>query len=346
MNKYIIKNNKISKYYCIFNKKNGFMMRNGYDGIEPFMRLEGPELLDISITNYCENNCDFCYRKSNVNGKHMSLENYKNIIKQASDLGVMQVALGGGNPNQHPDFIEILKITRELGIIPSYTTNGIGLTEEVLKASKEFCGAVAVSLYEPYTESYEAIMKLINNKIKTNIHFILSSKTIDNAIKLLNKIPKEIEGINAIIFLNYKPQNESDRDNLKNTKKISEFFHIINHKILPFKVGFDSCSISFLVKEVNDLNIESVDFCEAGRFSAFISEEMKMYPCSFMINKIKGEDLHIKDIENVWTNGEDFKLIREKINNNNCGKCKYFDICHGGCKIFEINSKDCISLST
>ena len=71
-----------------------------------------------------------------------------------------------------------------------------------------------------------------------------------------------------------------------------------------------------------------------------------MYPCSFMINKIKGEDLHIKDIENVWTKGKDFKLIREKINNNNCGKCKYFDICHGGCKIFDINSKDCISLST
>ena len=86
MNKYIIKNNKISKYYCIFNKKNGFMMRNGYAGIEPFMRLEGPELLDISITNYCENNCDFCYRKSNVNGKHMSLENYRNI-KNNSRVG-------------------------------------------------------------------------------------------------------------------------------------------------------------------------------------------------------------------------------------------------------------------
>lgn len=346
MNRYIIKNNKKSKYYCIFNKKNGFMIRNGYDGIDPFMRLEGPELLDISITNYCENNCDFCYRKSNVNGKHMSIENYKNIIKQASDLGVMQVALGGGNPNQHPDFIELLKITREFGIIPSYTTNGRGLTEEVLKASQKFCGAVAVSLYEPYTESFKAIRKLINNKIKTNIHFILNSKTIDKAIKILDELPQEIEGINAIIFLNYKPQKEYDIYNLKNTEKLSDFFHIINHKPLPFKVGFDSCAISFLVKEINDLNVESVDFCEAGRFSAFISEKMKMYPCSFMINKIKGEDLHIKDIENVWTKGEDFKLIREKINNNNCGKCKYFDICHGGCKIFDINSKDCISLST
>lgn len=64
------------------------------------------------------------------------------------------------------------------------------------------------------------------------------------------------------------------------------------------KVGFDSCSISFLIKEIDNLNADSVDFCEAGRFSAFISEEMKMYPCSFMINKIEGED---------------FKFIREQI---------------------------------
>ena len=272
----------------------------------------------------------------------MSLENYKKIIQQASNLGVMQVALGGGNPNQHPDFIEIIKMTRELGIIPSYTTNGKGLTEKILKASQKFCGAVAVSLYEPYDESYKAIRKLINNEIKTNVHFILSSKTIDNAINLLNEIPQEIEDVNAIIFLNYKPQNKDARLCLKNAEKLKEFFNIINHKKLPFKIGFDSCSISFLAKEIEDLNIDSVDFCEAGRYSAFISEEMKMYPCSFMVNTIEGEDLHIKDIENVWTNGEDFKLIREKINNNNCGKCKYFDICHGGCRIFAINSKDCI----
>ena len=342
MNQYIIKNNKKSRYYCIFNKKTGFMIRNGYDGIEPFMRLEGPELIDISITNYCENNCKFCYRKSNINGKHMSLENYKKIIQQASNLGVIQVALGGGNPNQHPNFIEIIKMTRELGIIPSYTTNGRGLTEEILKASQKFCGAVAVSLYDPYSESYKAIRKLINNKIKTNVHFILSSKTIDNAINLLNEIPQEIQDINAIIFLNYKPQHENDRDILRNSKKINKFFNIINHKKLPFKVGFDSCSISFLVREIENLNINSVDFCEAGRFSAFISEDMKMYPCSFMINKIEGEDLHIKDIENVWNNGQDFKLVREKINNNHCNKCKYLNICHGGCGFFDINSKDCI----
>ena len=66
----------------------------------------------------------------------------------------------------------------------------------------------------------------------------MNSKTIDKAIKILDELPQEIEGINAIIFLNYKPQKEYDIYNLKNTEKLSDFFHIINHKTLPFKVGF------------------------------------------------------------------------------------------------------------
>ena len=61
-----------------------------------------------------------------------------------------------------------------------------------------------------------------------------------------------------------------------------------------------------------------------------------------MINKIKGEDLQKRNIEDVWRDGKEFRVIREKINNNNCNKCNYFNICHGGCRIFDINAKECV----
>jgi len=54
----------------------------------------------------------------------MALCDYKNIINQASEMGVFQVALGGVNPNQHPDFIEILEYTASKEVDPNYTTNG------------------------------------------------------------------------------------------------------------------------------------------------------------------------------------------------------------------------------
>lgn len=121
------------------------------------MEKTGPELLDVSITNYCERGCDFCYRGSNKNGKSMSLELYEKILKNAEQTGVFQIAIGGGNPNQHPQFIEILKLTRKYGIIPSYTTNGQGMTKEIYEASKKYAGAVAVSWYSPSDDAKKVI---------------------------------------------------------------------------------------------------------------------------------------------------------------------------------------------
>ncbi len=74
----------------------------------------------------------------------MALVDYKNVIEQAAEMGVFQVALGGGNPNQHPDFVEILESTASKGIVPNYATNGRGLGNDILEATRKHCGAVAV----------------------------------------------------------------------------------------------------------------------------------------------------------------------------------------------------------
>ena len=194
-------------YSTIFNQRSGLLIRSDDEfGNDPFWCSYGPELIDISITNWCDKGCSFCYKKSSRTGTHLSLDAYKSVLQQAAQMRVLQVALGGGNPNQHPDFCEILRLTRdEYNIIPSYTTNGRGLSEDVLTATKKYCGAVAVSVYEPYDEAFFAIQKLLDYGIKTNVHFLLSSKSIKTAIDWLHNLPSALEGINAIIFLNYKP---------------------------------------------------------------------------------------------------------------------------------------------
>lgn len=137
MGEILLKKNHEGNYLLLFDKNSGVSVRVGIDGKDPFWNPKGPELLDISITNYCEKGCSFCYRGSHIAGVHMSIEEYECIIRQAARVGVVQVALGGGNPNQHPQFIDILKLTRKYGIIPSYTTNGLGMTREIYEASKK-----------------------------------------------------------------------------------------------------------------------------------------------------------------------------------------------------------------
>lgn len=340
MSQAVVVNKKKSNHYFYFNKSNGLSFRTEYKGFsEPFWAEEGPELLDISITNYCEKGCSFCYRNSNVNGKHMDLNDYESILRQLKDTYTYQIALGGGNPNQHPEFVKILEMTRTVyGIVPSYTTNGMGLTEKVIEASKKYCGAVAVSYYEPQEEFVNAIEKLVNAGIKTNVHFLITSENVTKAIELLFSPPKYLDGINAIIFLNYKPvgKNKSDKLLFKKSNLVNDFFDAVKkHDLKKFKIGFDSCTISGIVKHLN-INSKFIESCEAGRFSAFISEEMNLYPCSFMEPTTKGVDLKIMSIIDGWTESESFQSIRANLSDNICKSiCEYEELCSGGCPVFN-----------
>lgn len=327
-------------YKTVFNQQTGILIRlEDQIGNEPLWCTCGPELIDISITNWCDRECNFCYKKSGKTGHHLSIENYVKIVDQAAKMKVLQIALGGGNPNQHPDFCEILRLTREkYNIVPSYTTNGRGLNRHILTTSKKYCGAVAVSAYEPYEETFSAIQKLIDLGIRTNIHFLLTSNTINTAVNWLRNPPIIFNEINALIFLNYKPIGRSPNlDQLLNKcKDISTFFQLIQNRY-PFKIGFDSCSISGITKFTNISPIFT-ERCEAGRFSMYISEQMKMYPCSFMIDKIEGIDVRTDNIQKEWVNNEIFRQFREITNNPRCKICAGFSRCEGGCHIFpEIN---------
>lgn len=324
-------------YSIMFNKKTGYFVRAEEKGYpEPLWSKHGPELLDISVTNWCDKGCSFCYRKSTTKGNHMELADYELIMRQAREMDVLQVALGGGNPNQHPDFIEILKTTVDHGIVPCYTTNGRGLTNEILQATSDLCGSVAISAYEPYTEFRSHLEKLIAYGIKANIHFVTDSQSIDTAIAWLENPPWFLEGINSLIFLNYKPigRNPDMGMLLKDPVKIRRFYDLVNQNTNTLKIGFDSCSISGVVKYVN-VNASFYEGCDAGRFSAFVDENLRMMPCSFMTNTNWYGDLRTDRMIDIWQENPYFKKYRGNILNNGCTSCAFQKTCMGGCPFIE-----------
>ena len=130
--------------------RTGILDKDGHDTNEdPFMR-KMPSLIDVGIMGRCKNAhlCTIgCYQGKRSDGKNMTLEDYKSIIDQVKDH-VYQIALGGaGSPDEHENFEEILQYTVQNGIVPNYTTSGIGVTEDIARLTKAHCGAVAVSLY-------------------------------------------------------------------------------------------------------------------------------------------------------------------------------------------------------
>ena len=347
---FIIKRFAREHYTAIFNPNSGFFARmedQGHD--EPFWAEHGPELLDIAITNWCDRGCSFCYRKSDESGSHIRLEEYEEIIRQAHDMHVFQVALGGGNPNQHPQFAEILRLTREkYGIVPNYTTNGRGLTSSVIEATAKYCGAVAVSAYPPYTETTDAIELLRASRITTNIHFILTSKSIDTAIEWLKRPPRFLTMANAIVFLNYKPVGRfaDEKLLLNRSARVQEFFKLATNIRQSFRVGFDTCTITGLAR-LGDAPEVSLEGCDAGRFSLFVSEKMEVYPCSFMVEAgYHGIPLKGSSLAEIWRSHPGFQRIRAKHTQKGCAACKTPRQCLSGCPLFpqmNLCSQNCVT---
>ena len=173
-----------------------------------------PELVDISISNHCTKGCDFCYRDSKCNYSFMSLDDYEYLIKQLKHPhwgNVFQVAIGGGEPLEHPDFMKIIDVTWESGVVPNFTTNGKYLTNDLIVALKDKVGAVALSTLDIKTIDKEVIQNLRMNNIKCNIHYVLNQHNLRQAIDILKgKHNRYLQDANSIIFLTYKPFGRAD----------------------------------------------------------------------------------------------------------------------------------------
>lgn len=337
-------------FKSIFNTKTGFYMRtgvldeNGVDtGVDPFM-ASFPELIDIGImghcihglTGKCKESGVQCYQHGDIShNPHMTFEDYRYIIDECRGK-TFQVALGGcGDPDQHLDFEKILAYTVDNDIVPNFTTSGFGLTEDKIKLCKQYCGAVAVSWYRSkYT--IDAIEKLVNAEVITNIHYVIGNNSIDEAIGLLenNGFPK---GINAVIFLLHKPVGLGAEDNVLNKEdtRVKKLFNLIDKNIYPFKIGFDSCTVPGILNYMKSIDKSSIETCEAARWSMYITPDMKGLPCSFD-NQQQKYAVDIKKaggIQKVWES-EKFEQIRNKFNNT-CSGCKNREICLGGCPLME-----------
>lgn len=123
-----------------------------------FFRADFPESMDIKICNKCDMGCPMCHENSTPDGKcgDIMSEGFIDKLHPYTEL-----AIGGGNPLEHPDLVPFLEKCKRLKLIPSMTVNQIhfmknrhflkelveqrliyGLGISLTHASEEFIGAV------------------------------------------------------------------------------------------------------------------------------------------------------------------------------------------------------------
>jgi len=326
------------EYKFLGNKKTGISFRWGKTVDDNPYLAPWPELVDISISNHCTKGCDFCYRNSLPNGSFMSLDDYEYILKSLNHPrwgNVFQVAIGGGEPLEHPDFLKIICKTVEYGIVPNFTTNAVNLNDTIAKEIQDKVGAVAISvtnLEDLKSINYKYLLKY---NIKTNIHFVLNKDTLQQALEILEgRHNKILNDFNSIIFLTYKSVGRGhESKNLSYNETLKRFINLIDSNKSVIGIGFDACFVPVLLHSTKT-NVKLIDPCECGFFSVYIDENLNVKPCSFSPQNSKHiYNLKEDTFEDIWVNK--FEKYRSGISNNCKRNCINKVNCRGGCPYYK-----------
>ncbi len=122
--------------------------------------------LDIELTERCDNDCVHCCINlpagdAAARAREMPTAKVKEILRQAADLGCMQVRFTGGEPLLRPDFEELYLFARRLGLKVLIFTNARHVTPALvdLLARIPPLVTIEVTVYGMHAESYEAVTR-------------------------------------------------------------------------------------------------------------------------------------------------------------------------------------------
>lgn len=117
----------------------------------------------FELTPFCNLDCKMCYvhlRQDQLEPgqRLLTVEEWKNIIDQAVDAGLISAELTGGECLTYPGFKEVYLHLRSKGIRPSLMTNGRLLTEEMVAFLVENPpSSIQVTVYGSNEAAYEKV---------------------------------------------------------------------------------------------------------------------------------------------------------------------------------------------
>lgn len=243
---------------------------NDLDTFEP----EKPESMDIKITNSCSQGCPFCHEDSKPNGKHGDIMHLKFI---ETLLPYTELAIGGGNPLEHPDLIPFLEKCKDLNLIPNMTVNQVHFMKEqdLLErlVDRKLIYGLGVSLVSVNDEFIQTVQKYKN----AVIHVI-------NGVHSLNTLRQLYDKNLKILILGYKQFRRGEKFYNEQVQFIKDQTNVFLPEILEhFKVvSFDNLALDQL--NVKDLltNEEWDEFFmgDDGQMTCYIDAVNETYSVS------------------------------------------------------------------
>lgn len=309
----------------------------------PLRSFCAPESLHIELTTRCLLHCPQCYKAGTI-AQDLPEEKLQNILAQAEELKVFQIAFGGGEPLLYPQLKQAVARVKAGGMSCSITTSGTGLSEVFLQTlTLAGLDHMQVSLNgsvedinrlsrDGYQEAIAALELLAEGDISFGINWVARHDNLRDLPQLLALAGKLQAG--NLNILRHKPSTEEPfKQHVLSTKEQEELAQIIQHH-QGVKIKLDSAYSNLLCH----LNGRAGHFsgCGAGRRFLAVDVDGCFRPCSHVPMKEDG-----KDLAAYWVSSDQLQAFRilEDTLQEPCASCAYLSGCRG-CRAIALCEPD------
>ncbi len=336
-------------------------------GVTVPQKLPAPFMIVWNFTNACNLRCKHCYQHAEKPlPNELSLYERLKIVDELDRAGVASLALSGGEPTIHPDYLTVIKAAASRGMYVAIATNGWRFADidELRKAKEAGLRYVEVSVdsanprkhdeFRGVEGSWARAVKALENAVKLGIsHAMAITLTrfnvdeIDDILDLAESI-----GVKRVVFFNFVPVGRGkeiahlDLDPITREEVLRKLYREMHRRkieilstapqygrvVIQMSGGREAAPTHFVARGDPAITAiaEFIGGCGAGRIYAALQPDGTLSPCVFM--PIPLGNLREKSFEEIWNNHPLLKALRDKDRLKGiCGICPYRYVC-GGCR--------------
>ena len=303
----------------------------------------------FELTYNCSEKCIHCYNigatrnddeeSTRGNRLELTLDDYKRIIDELYEQGIIKVCLTGGDPFSKPIAWDVIQYLYNRDIAFDVYTNGQSIVNKTKKLADYYPRLVGISIYSGVPEVHDYITRIKGSWEKSmNVARELSALAVPMNLKccvMRPNVKSYYMVANIAHNLGAAPQFEiSLTDSIEGDKCASRFLRLTDEELeivlrddnIPLYVGKEAPNYGGQPK-LMDRNP-----CGAGSNSFCVTPEGNLIPCC-SFHTIFG-NLMVQDIADINHNCKELSYWRNLTLNEyeECGRydyCAYCNLCPG-----------------
>ncbi|MBU2580602.1 MAG: pyrroloquinoline quinone biosynthesis protein PqqE [Alphaproteobacteria bacterium] len=308
-----------------------------------------PVGLLAELTHRCPLQCPYCSNPVDLErvNTELSTEDWKSVMRQAGELGILQIHLSGGEPTARRDLEEIVEEAAKAGLYTNLITAGVLLKRERLEKLRDLgLDHVQLSIQDVKPENADRIAAYKGGAAKKHevakwvkeldmpltINAPLHRQNIDSLPDIIDYAVKVGAGRLEVAHIQYYAWALKNRASLMPTReafmKTAEIVNAAKERLKGILV------IDFVVP---DYYAKYPKPCMGGwgRGIINVTPSGKVLPChaAESLPHLQFDNVRDRPLADIWLNGQAFQMYRgTDWMKEPCKSCPRKEIDFGGCR--------------